>query len=59
MLAGAEPVSEEQAHVEHLLRVLLQELPVKQAAAIAAKIAGLRKNDVYQMALALKKEMDD
>ncbi|MBX2847107.1 MAG: 16S rRNA (cytidine(1402)-2'-O)-methyltransferase [Acidiferrobacterales bacterium] len=59
MLSGAEPVSEEQAQINTVLRVLLKELPVKQASGIAAKLSGLRKNDVYQMALALKKEMED
>jgi len=58
MLSGAEPVSEGEEQVYNTLRVLLIELPVKQAAGIAVKLSGLRKNDVYQMALQLKKEMD-
>ena len=59
MLAGAEPVSDSESQVLPMLRVLLPELPVKQAASMAAKMTGLRKNDVYQMALELKKELDD
>lgn len=36
---------------EHMMKVLLEELPVKQAAAIGAKISGLKKNYLYQWAL--------
>ena len=36
---------------ERVMRVLLDELPVKQAAAIGAKITGLKKNFLYQWAL--------
>ncbi|MBK8186958.1 MAG: 16S rRNA (cytidine(1402)-2'-O)-methyltransferase [Cellvibrio sp.] len=34
-----------------IMKVLLEELPVKQAAAIGAKITGLKKNFLYQWAL--------
>jgi len=54
MIAGAPQVSEEVAVLEDLLEVLLAELSVKQAASMAAKITGQRKNDVYQLALKLK-----
>ncbi len=37
---------------ERVMTVLLDELPVKQAAAIGAKITGLKKNFLYQWALA-------
>jgi len=36
---------------ERIMKVLLEELPVKQAAAMGAKITGLKKNYLYQWAL--------
>lgn len=39
------------AEAERVLRLLLEELPVKQAAALAARIAGVKKNALYQFAL--------
>lgn len=35
----------------HIMKVLLDELPVKQAAAIGAKLTGLKKNFLYDWAL--------
>jgi len=58
MLAGVEPVSSSQADVSAVLKVLLAELPVKQAAGIAAKLSGKRKNEVYDLALAVKQDLD-
>ena len=40
---------------EEVLRVLLQELPVKQAVALAVKLTGGKRNELYEMALRLKK----
>lgn len=37
-----------------LLNILLDELPVKQAASLAAKITGRKKNELYRQAMALK-----
>lgn len=39
-----------------LLKILLEELPVKRAAEMAAKISGKRKNELYQLALQIKNE---
>jgi 16S rRNA (cytidine1402-2'-O)-methyltransferase len=42
------------ADSERILRVLLAELPVKQAATLAAAITGRKKNELYELALRLK-----
>ena len=42
------------AESERILLILLKNLPVKQAAALAASITGLKKNALYQHALNLK-----
>jgi len=39
---------------ERVLKILLEELPVSQATALAAKITGLKKNRLYEYALNLK-----
>jgi len=53
VVAGArEPVAD--AAAEHVLEVLVAELPVKQAAGIAAKLTGANKNELYRKALKIK-----
>lgn len=42
------------AESEHILRVLLKELPTKQAAKLAADMTGRSKNDLYARALEIK-----
>ena len=56
LVRGAEALPQEEARVEveKVLRVLLEELPVKQAAQLAAKITGGKKNALYQLALEMK-----
>lgn len=56
LVRGAEnlPKDEARVEVEKVLRVLLEELPVKQAAQLAAKITGGKKNALYQLALKMQ-----
>lgn len=42
------------AEAERVLSILLEECPVKQAAALAAKLTGMKKNALYERALQLK-----
>ena len=53
LVAGAPKADNMDINLEQqrIMRVLLDELPVKQAAAIGAKITGLKKNYLYQWAL--------
>lgn len=46
------------AEVLRILQLLLAELPLKRAAALAAEITGVRKNLLYQEALRLQKDDD-
>ena len=52
-----EETSEEQA--VHALKILLEYLPVKDAAAAAAKLTGLRKNRLYDLALQLQSKSQE
>ncbi|MBW9334645.1 MULTISPECIES: 16S rRNA (cytidine(1402)-2'-O)-methyltransferase [Herbaspirillum] len=54
LLEGAQPVEGEDAEGERVLRILLEELPVKQAAALAAQITGQKKNALYERALQIR-----
>ena len=58
MIAGVPEVQKEEAEVSQILRILVADLPVKQAASIAAKLSGKRKNEVYDMAQAIKDELN-
>jgi 16S rRNA (cytidine1402-2'-O)-methyltransferase len=48
----------ETAQLERTLRILLSELPVKQAVALAVQLSGEKKNAVYDLALKLKQASD-
>ncbi len=48
--------SDVDATVEQVLTILLAELPLKQAASLAAKITGLPKNRLYEAGLAIKEK---
>ena len=56
VVEGAPLADEEQAEAERILRILLAECPLKQAASLAAQITGLKKNALYERALQLKNE---
>jgi 16S rRNA (cytidine1402-2'-O)-methyltransferase len=54
LVHGAEHTAQEDGdHVDHILRILLEELPVKQAAALAARITDSPRNRLYKRALTL------
>jgi 16S rRNA (cytidine1402-2'-O)-methyltransferase len=57
LLVEAAPLKEEMAisqDAERHLKVLLAELPLKQAVKLAVEITGAKKNELYQLALTLK-----
>ncbi len=49
-------MDEDTLRLRETLTVLLEELPVKQAAQLAAKLTGLKKNAAYALALQMKEE---
>ncbi|HZW23719.1 MAG TPA: 16S rRNA (cytidine(1402)-2'-O)-methyltransferase [Noviherbaspirillum sp.] len=55
LVEGAPPAAEgDDAEAERILAILLEECPLKQAAALAAKITGKKKNALYERALEIK-----
>jgi 16S rRNA (cytidine1402-2'-O)-methyltransferase len=58
LLVSAAPVRAEglAAEIEHVLAILLAELPLKQAVQLAVQLTGAGKNELYQRALELKKQ---
>lgn len=60
VVAGAErPERETEEAGAALLRVLLSELPLKQAVDLAVKASGAARNSLYQQALAIKADKQD
>lgn len=58
LLHGMKPIKAEKINEKNLqiLKILLAELPVKQAASLTAKITGVSKNKLYKAAMELKAE---
>jgi 16S rRNA (cytidine1402-2'-O)-methyltransferase len=57
MVHGEQPATDVamDPEAEHVLELLMQELPLKRAAALASEITGLAKNRCYERGLELKK----
>ncbi len=57
VVAGAQqPADLSAVDEEHVLQILLEELPVKQAAGLAARITGGKRNALYARALEMQKD---
>lgn len=56
MIPPREVARETSGH-EHILSILLVELPLKQAVSIACKLTDAPKNQLYQMALTMQKDV--
>lgn len=54
--APTEAPPADDAEARRVLAILLEELPLKQAAHLAARLTGGRKNRLYELALTLKQE---
>lgn len=54
LVAGAKPEKQSYIEQQRVLKVLMAELPVKQAATLAAQICGAKRNELYQQALEIK-----
>ncbi len=61
LLEGAPALDVEDLNpeVERMLKILLQELPLKQASALVAEISGVRKKKLYTRGLELKQTDDE
>ena len=59
VIAGAAPRERsETGELDRVLALLLAELPLKQAARLAAQLVGARDNEAYKRALVLKRDAD-
>ena len=59
IVEGAEPRAERgDEPVRRALAALLAELPLRQAVDLAARITGGKRNEIYEMALAMKKKRE-
>ena len=59
LVSGAPPQIGMSGETLKALSVLIEELPLKQAVQLAAKISGANRNDLYQLALQMKKRDHD
>lgn len=60
VVSGAEQAAPEiDTEAERVLSILLKELPVKQATALAADITGIKKNALYRRALSLAQDNEE
>lgn len=59
LVEGAPAQPDDSAESERVLRLLLAELPLKQASALTAQITGAKRNALYELALKLKDEKTD
>ncbi len=55
LVSGAVPQQGLPAEARHTLEILLGELPLKQAVQLAAKVSAANRNELYQLALEMKK----
>ncbi len=56
LVEGAQHLAAPVTKAERILRTLLTELPVKQAVKLAGAITGVKKNELYELALKLQSE---
>ncbi|MFO1430389.1 MAG: 16S rRNA (cytidine(1402)-2'-O)-methyltransferase [Candidatus Competibacteraceae bacterium] len=54
LVQGAPPAAESEMEPRRLLTVLLEELPIKRAVAVAAKLTDIKKNRLYDLALEIQ-----
>ena len=51
-------IEQDSQQSNRLLKILLQDMPLKKAVKLAVEITGLKKNDLYQQALEITRESD-
>jgi 16S rRNA (cytidine1402-2'-O)-methyltransferase len=56
LITGAEPSQAVDIDIDQTLRLLLEELPASRAAALASRMSGLPRKDLYKRCLALSGE---
>jgi 16S rRNA (cytidine1402-2'-O)-methyltransferase len=56
LVEGADETKPEDLELRRIVSLLLEELPTRKAATLAAAITGIRRNEAYQLALEIKEE---